>query len=112
MVEGLALQLAEDPWPDLEEAEHKTSALIPLNSLQEDWKPLLADAVPKAYLEARSATQLLVDSYGLHGVQQVILLLQAGQSLDAAMQRKLSVSYEQFRKQWEQTINQPNPGRL
>jgi hypothetical protein len=112
IVEGLALQLAEDPWPDLEEAEHKASALIPLASLQGDWKPLLADTVPKAYLEARSATQLLVDSYGLHGIQQVIQLLQAGHSLDAAMQQKLSVSYEQFRKQWEQTMNQPNPGSL
>jgi tetratricopeptide (TPR) repeat protein len=112
IVEGLALQLAEDPWPELEEAEHKASALIPLTSLQGDWKPLLANAMPKAYLEARSATQLLVDSYGLHGVQQLIQLLQAGHSLDAAMQQKLSVSYEQFRKQWEQAMNQPNPGSL
>jgi hypothetical protein len=112
IVEGLTLQLAEDPWPDLEEAEHKSSALIPLASLHGDWKPLLADTVPKAYLEARSATQLLVDSYGLQGVQQVIQLLQAGQSLDAAMQQKLSVPYEQFRKQWEQVMNQPNPGSL
>ncbi|MEQ1654132.1 MAG: tetratricopeptide repeat protein [Nitrospira sp.] len=112
IVEGLALQLAEDPWPDLEEAEHKTSALIPLNTLQGDWKPLSSDTAPKAYLEARSATQLLVDSYGLQGVQQVMKLMQAGQSLDAAMQQKLSVSYEQFRKQWEQAMNQPNPGSL
>jgi hypothetical protein len=72
----------------------------------------LANAIPKAYLEARSATQLLVDSYGLHGIQQVIQLLQAGHSLDAAMQQKLSVSYEQFRKQWEQAMNQPHPGSL
>ncbi len=112
IVEGLALQLAEDPWPDLEESEHKTSALIPLNTLQGDWKPLSSDTAPKAYLEARSATQLLVDSYGLQGVQQVMKLMQAGQSLDAAMQQKLSVSYEQFRKQWEQAMNQPNPGSL
>ncbi len=112
IVEGLALQLAEDPWPDLEEAEHKASALIPLNSLQGDWKPLSSETAPKAYLEARSATQLLVDSYGLQGVQQVMKLMQTGQSLDAAMQQKLSVSYEQFRKQWEQTMNQPHPGSL
>ncbi len=112
IIEGLALQLAEDPWTDLEEAEHKALALIPLTSLQGDWKPLAATAMSKAYLEARSATQLLVDSYGIHGVQQVIQLLQAGHSLDAAMQQKLSVSYEQFRKQWEQTMNQPHPGSL
>ena len=112
LLEGLALHLAEDPWPDFEEAGHKASALIPLTALQGDWKALPAEASPKAYLEARSATQLLVDSYGLHGVQQVIQLQRAGHSLDAAMQQKLSVSYEQFQKQWEQTMNQPHPGSL
>lgn len=106
LLEGLALHLAEDPWPSLEDAEHTVSTLIPLTSLQSDWKPLSSEAAPKAYLEARSATQLLVDSYGLQGIQQVMKLIQAGHSLDAAMKQKLSLTYEQFRNQWEQTMLQ------
>lgn len=109
LLEGLALHLAEDPWPALEEDEHTASALIPLNSLQRDWKALSPEAAPKAYLEARSATQLLVDSYGLQRIQQVMKLMRSGHSLDAAMKQKLSVSYEQFRIQWEQTMPQTRP---
>jgi len=105
LVEGLALRLAEDPWPDLEEAGQKTGALIPLPSLQGEWKQLSDDAIPIAYLEAQSATQHLLDRYSMYGVRQVINGLAAGQSLDAAMQQKLSVSYEQFQRQWEQTYH-------
>jgi hypothetical protein len=103
LVEGLAMQLAEDPWPDVEDAGQKTVTLIPLTSLQGDWKQLSGDTFQIAYLEAKSATQNLVDRYSMYGVRQVINLLQAGQSLDAAMQQKLSVSYEQFQRQWEQS---------
>lgn len=58
-----------------------------------------------AYIEAQSATQHLLDRYSMYGVRQVINGLAAGQSLDAAMQQKLSVSYEQFQRQWEQTYH-------
>lgn len=102
LVEGLAMQLAEDPWPDVEEAGAKAVALIPLTALQGDWNRLSGDAVQIAYIEARSATQHLVDRYSMYGVRQVMNLLQAGRSLDAAMRQKLSVSYEQFQRQWEQ----------
>jgi hypothetical protein len=33
-----------------------------------------------------------------------------GRSLDAAMQQKLSVPYEQFQRQWEQTGKLPSSG--
>lgn len=103
LVEGLAMQLAEDPWSDVDEAMQKAVTLIPLTSLQGDWKQLSDDAVQIAYLEARSATQNLVDRYSMYGVRQVMNLLQSGRSLDAAMQQKLAVSYEQFQRQWEQS---------
>lgn len=103
LIEGLAMQLAEDPWSDVEEAGQKTATLIPLTSLQGDWKQLSGDAMQIAYLEARSATQNLVDRYSMYGVRQTMNLLQTGQSLDAAMKQKLSVSYEQFQREWTQT---------
>jgi tetratricopeptide (TPR) repeat protein len=102
LVEGLAMQLAEDPWSDVEEAGQKTATLIPLTSLQGDWTQLSGDAMQIAYIEARSATQNLVDRYSMYGVRQTMNLLQTGQSLDAAMRQKLSVSYEQFQREWAQ----------
>ena len=103
LVEGLAMQLAEDPWPDLEEAGRTISAITPLTSLEGDWRQVSGDALPLAYLQARSATQSLIDRYSMYGVRQVMLQLQSGRSLDVAMQQKLSVSYDQFRRQWEHT---------
>jgi hypothetical protein len=102
LIEGLAIQLAEDPWTDLEEARHRDPAVIPLTSLQGEWKQLSSELRPGAYLEAGSAAQSLVDRYSMYGVRQVLNMLQEGQSLDAAMQRKLSVSYEQFEGQWRE----------
>ena len=97
------MHLAEDPWSDVEEAGQKGSALIPLTSLQGAWTQLPNESVLIAYLEASSATQNLLDRYSMYGVRQVMSALQGGQSLDTAMQQKLSVPYEQFQRQWEQT---------
>ena len=107
LIEGLAMQLAEDPWSDVDDASLKAGAMVPLTSLQGQWKLSSSDAVQIAYLEARSAVQLLVDSYGSYGVRQVIGLVQTGRSLDAAMQQKLSVSYDQFHRQWAQNFKLP-----
>ena len=68
-----------------------------------EWKQLSGDAVQIAYLEARSATQNFVDRHSIYGVRQLINQIQAGKSLDTAMQQKLSVSYEQFQSQWAKT---------
>jgi len=76
--------------------------LIPLTSLHGEWTKGSGESVQIAYLEARSATQSLVDRYSMYGVRQIMSLMQVGHSLDAAMQKKLSVSYEQFQRQWEQ----------
>jgi tetratricopeptide (TPR) repeat protein len=110
LVEGLAMHLAEDPWSDVEEAGQKGSALIPLTSLQGAWGQLPSESVLTAYLEANSATQLLLDRYSMYNVRQVMSALLEGRSLDAAMQQKLSVPYEQFQRQWEQTGKLPSSG--
>jgi hypothetical protein len=87
----------------VEDVGQKPSALIPLTSLQGGWKRLSGDTLLNAYHEARSATQNLVDRYSMYEVRQIINLLRTGQSLDAAMLQKLTVSSEQFQRQWEQT---------
>jgi hypothetical protein len=110
LIEGLAMHLAEDPWSDVEETKQHSAALIPLTSLQGAWGQLPSESVLTAYLEANSATQLLLDSYSMYNVRQVMSALQEGRSLDAAMQQKLSVPYDQFQRQWEQTGKQPNSG--
>lgn len=104
------MHLAEDPWSDMEETKQPGAALIPLTSLQGSWGKLPSGSLLTAYLEASSATQLLLDSYSLHNVRQVMSALLEGRSLDAAMQQKLSVPYDQFQRQWEKTRQQPNNG--
>lgn len=100
LVEGLAIQLAEDPWADLDEVRKQNLPFIPLGALQGRWKETLGEAPPLAYLEADVATRHLTERYGMYGVRQVLNLIQSGQSFDAAMQAKLSLSYATFQQQW------------
>jgi hypothetical protein len=104
------MHLAEDPWSDVEDAKQHSAALIPLTSLQGAWGQLPSESALIAYLEAGSATQNLLDRYSMYGVRQVMSALQDGRSLDSAMQQKLSVSYEQFQRQWEQSHRLPSSG--
>jgi hypothetical protein len=39
----------------------------------------------------------------MYSVRQLMNVLMAGQPLEMAMQQKLSVSYEQFQRQWAQS---------
>ncbi|HZC82045.1 MAG TPA: hypothetical protein VE222_10090, partial [Nitrospiraceae bacterium] len=105
LTEGLAIQLAEDPWPDLFEAQKTDLKLIPLTSLQGRWSSLPNDSRSVAYLEADLAVQNLVEQYSIFRVRQVMNLLKIGQPLSAAMQDKLSLSYEQFQQQWAESFN-------
>ncbi len=110
LIEGLVMHLAEDPWSDVEDAKQHSAALIPLTALQGAWGQLPSESVLTAYREASSATQNLLDRYSMYGVRQLMSALQDGQSLDAAMQQKLSVTYELFQRQWEQTSRLPKSG--
>jgi hypothetical protein len=107
LTEGLAMQLAEDAWADIDDAEPKTRSLMPLTSLQGDWKQLSSEEVQTAYHEAKSATQYLVDRHSMYGLRQLLNQIQTGRSFDAALQQKFSMSHEQFQRQWEQTRQKP-----
>jgi hypothetical protein len=103
LIEGLAVHLAEDPWPDLEEVTPQAGMLLPLTSLEKEWTHLPKDALAEAYREAHSATRTLIDRYSVYSIRQVLNLLRTGQTLDAAMRNKLSLPYEQFQREWAQS---------
>ena len=104
LVEGLALQLAEDPWSDLDGMRKKHPPFIPLASLQGRWNEIPADSLSMAYVEADLATRILTERYGIYRIQQVLNVVRKGQSLDAAMQAKLSLSYDRFQQQWAKAL--------
>lgn len=98
--EGLAMQLAGDAWPDLDQAVAGEVRIIPLNYLEGPWGSLPANAATLAYLEANSATRYLIDRWGMARVDDLLNAFKARQSVAAALQSKLFVSYEQFHRQW------------
>ena len=100
LVEGLAIHLTEDPWPDIEVARQESAPLMSLPSLHGPWTQLPSTSLPTAYLTASAAIQHLIDRYSIYTVRQLMNVLMSGQPLETAMQQKLSVSYEQFQRQW------------
>lgn len=106
LAEGLTIQLAEDPWPALDDVKEQSSALlIPLPALQGKWDQIPQTSLALAYFEAAIASQHLTDRYSMYGVRQVMNGLQSGLSLDAAMQQKLSIPYKEFASRWEENAH-------
>ncbi len=103
LVEGLAIHLTEDPWPDMEESRQQNPPFIPLTSLHGSWAQLPSTSISIAYLSATVATQHLLDRYSMYTIRQLMKVLMTGQPLETAMQQKLSMSYEQFQLQWAQS---------
>jgi tetratricopeptide (TPR) repeat protein len=98
--EGLAMQLSSDHWPDVEELSRSEISVIPLTALEGSWADLPADAASVAYLEADSATHYLLTRYGMHEVMQLLERLKKKQTLAAAIQAELSLSYDQLQQRW------------
>ncbi|MBS0182177.1 MAG: hypothetical protein JSS39_07215 [Nitrospira sp.] len=98
--EGLAMQLAGDAWPELDQAMSGDIKVIPLTYLEGPWGALPASTSTVAYLEANSATRYLIERWGMVGVDELLNALQANSSISVALQNKLFVSYEQFHRQW------------
>lgn len=98
--EGLAIQLSSDHWSDLEQLDRQEVPVIPLSALEGGWGGLQSEAASVAYLEANSAARYLINRYGMYEVQQLLARLKKKQTLTAAMQSQLSLSYEQFQSRW------------
>jgi tetratricopeptide (TPR) repeat protein len=98
--EGLAMQLAGDVWPELDQAMSGDIKVIPLIYLEGSWAALPAGTSTVAYLEANSATRYLIERWGMAGVDELLKALQTKSTMAAALQNKLFISYEQFHRQW------------
>lgn len=107
ITEGLALQLAEDPWPDLEGLNRPEARLIPLTTLRTEWHKLSPELRAFAYWEAAKATKTLTDRFSVYKVRQLMNLIREGQSFETAFEQKLSISYDRFERTWEKTVESP-----
>lgn len=104
--EGLAMQLAGDPWPDLDRIIQGDVRLMALNVLEGNWMSMPANVATVAYLEGNSATLYLMDRYGMEKVREIIGLLATGQPIAVAIQDRLFISYEEFQHRWAETLNE------
>ena len=103
--EGLAMQLAGDPWPDIDQIIQGEVTLIPLNYLEGGWGRLSSKASMVAYLEGNSATLYLIDRYGMQKVREILGRVAAGEPIGAAIKDRLFISYEQFQHRWTDHLN-------
>ncbi len=104
--EGLAMQLAGNDWPDLDQAMQGEIQVIPLQYLEGSWGRLPQNVATLAYLEANSATHFLIERWGMSRVDELLTALKARESIATALQSKLFVSYEQFHSRWLATFQQ------
>ncbi|HEY8370681.1 MAG TPA: peptidase MA family metallohydrolase, partial [Thermodesulfobacteriota bacterium] len=102
--EGLA-QLGEDAG--IEAARDRFLAhvraggpVVSLRRLEGSFMGLGAAEAELAYLEALTATDFLVARYGPAASRRILDRLGAGAPLAAAIEEVLSVSYEEFERQW------------
>ncbi len=104
--EGLAMQLAGDPLPDIPELIRGEVQLIPLPYLEGPWGGFTQKQALVAYLEGNSATVYLIDRFSMDKVRELIGVLAGGQSIAAAMQDRLFFPYEEFQRRWIDNLNE------
>ncbi len=104
--EGLAMQLAGDPWPDLDRVIRGEFTPIPLDRLEGGWTGFPQTLANVAYLEGNSATAYLIDRYGMGKVQDIIEALATRQPMAVAIKDRLFISYDQFQERWIENINE------
>jgi tetratricopeptide (TPR) repeat protein len=104
--EGLAMQLAGDPVPDIPELIRGEVQLIPLPYLEGPWGGFPQRVALVAYLEGNSATVYLIDRFSMDKVRELIGVLASGQSIAAAMQDRLFFPYEEFQRRWIDNLNE------
>lgn len=104
--EGLAMQWAGDTWPDLDQVMQGEINVIPLSDLEGSWSALPAGTSTMAYWEANSATRYMIERWGLARIDELLNAFQAKSSVATAFQNKLFISYEEFRRQWLESVEQ------
>jgi Tfp pilus assembly protein PilF len=104
--EGLAMQLAGDPWPDLDKVIRGQVILINLSRLEGPWMGLPPQAATVAYLEGNSATAYMIERFGMEKVREIIGQLANGQPIHAAIQDRLFIPYDDFQRRWIDELNE------
>jgi len=100
------MQLAGDPWPEIEQVMRGEITLFSLRDLEGNWLGLPATAATVAYLEGNSATLFLIDRFGMEKVREIIGLLATGQSFAPAVHDRLFMPYDEFERRWVDRLNE------
>ena len=98
------MQLSNDSWQNTTSVGSNDHSLVPLTTLEGSWEGLPPDRVSEAYMEANTATRYLIERFGMHKVHEVLLDLKARQTIAAAMQDRLLLSYDHFQQQWADSL--------
>jgi hypothetical protein len=104
--EGLAMQLAGDPPPDIPELVRGQVTLVSLTVLEGNWGGLNPQQANVAYLEGNSATKYFIDRFGMQKVREVLEVMAAGQPFPAAFQDRLFITYDDFQRRWVDELNE------
>ncbi|MEQ1794993.1 MAG: hypothetical protein ABL970_12465 [Nitrospira sp.] len=104
--EGLAMQLAGDAWPDLDQAMPHGGSVLDLRYLEGGWGQMPNNVATLAYLEANSATHYLIERFGMSRVGDLLDAFKAKATVATALQDKIFLSYDQFHQQWLDTFLQ------
>ena len=106
--EGLAMHLAGDRWADIEEIGLRQGEmqLLPLSALEGGWMNLPSPTARLAYLEGNSATQYLMDRFGMEKVREILGLLASGHAIGPALHDRLFMSYDEFQRRWLEDLTQ------
>ncbi|MGH7230492.1 MAG: peptidase MA family metallohydrolase [Nitrospiraceae bacterium] len=104
--EGLAMQLAGDPPPDIPALIRGDVTVVNLTYLEGPWGGLSPPQAMVAYLEGNSATRYLIDRYGMDRVRDVLDKMATGQPFAPAFQDRVFISYDDFQRRWVESLNQ------
>lgn len=105
LIEGLAIHLAEDLWPALEETNRQPLASIPLSSLERSWKGIPADSLNPAYGKSARAVEGHLSRYGTNGIRRILDLIRAGRSFDEAMKEMETSSPDRLRQTEDRALS-------
>jgi Tfp pilus assembly protein PilF len=104
--EGLAMQLAGDPPPDIPELVRGQVTLVNLSYLEGNWGGLTPKQATVAYLEGNSATKYFIDRFGMEKMREVLGQLATGQPFPDAFKDRLFITYEDFQRRWIDDLNE------
>jgi hypothetical protein len=104
--EGLAMQLAGDPPPDISEIVRGEIQLVPLSFLEGPWGGFSQKLATVAYLEGNSATVYLIDRFTMEKVRELLTVIAGGQPIAGAMQDRLFFPYDEFQRRWIDHLNE------